>query len=160
MNGTPFADHHQQRMSGRCVAKMFGHVSFLSPARTLVVEQAHLSLDLFFTPANSRDCFRQQPVAKLWHRRLAGGFHGQEQRFRTAVFPFTTGCQTTVRFVPRSDMPVRFVLRHARSDGPPICESAKGGSPARENGQASCPITRPDWARWDSNPHVLTDRGF
>ncbi|MBN2559901.1 MAG: UvrD-helicase domain-containing protein [Phycisphaerae bacterium] len=33
-----------------------------------------------------------QPAAKLWHRRLAGGLHGQERRFRTAVFPFTAGC--------------------------------------------------------------------
>ena len=33
-----------------------------------------------------------QPVAILWHRRLAGGFHGQERCFRTAFFPFTTGC--------------------------------------------------------------------
>ncbi|MBN2561023.1 MAG: hypothetical protein JXQ75_08845 [Phycisphaerae bacterium] len=39
-----------------------------------------------------------QPVAKLWHRRLAGGFHGQKRRFRNAVFPFTTGCYTLPTF--------------------------------------------------------------
>jgi len=36
-----------------------------------------------------------QPVVKLWHRRLAGGFHGQERRFRIAVF-----------LSPRADIPL------------------------------------------------------
>ncbi len=54
MGGTSFADYEGQRMSDRCVAKTFDHVSFLSPARTLVVEQMHLSLDLFL-PASIRE---------------------------------------------------------------------------------------------------------
>ncbi|MBN2561470.1 MAG: hypothetical protein JXQ75_11130, partial [Phycisphaerae bacterium] len=29
----------------------------------------------------------------------AGGFHGQERRFRTAAFPFTTGCQRSQAMV-------------------------------------------------------------
>jgi len=46
-----------------------------------------------------------QPVAKLWHRRLAGGFHGQERCFQTAVFPFTTGC-----YIPTMQTPAAMAV--------------------------------------------------